>query len=234
MFEFEELSFPECVQHVMTERPPILKRFLLVAAILSGSHVLGQSSAQTKTPDGAEAARKDRVTLIPPTAVSANARIELNLRGGDYEVRPSRTGNLDVIEMRDPQASQRQTTLHFEQRNNRARLKVDPPTGDRSSHVIVELPRCADLSIHLTAGELVFTAPPCLHTDLNLHAGELVAHLGPASDYATIHASTTIGEVNAEQLGQTKDGFFNSVNTKGAGQNAFAAHVFTGQITIKN
>ena len=70
-------------------------------------------------------------------------------------------------------------------------------------------------------------------TAINLHAGELVAHLGSASDYATVHASTTIGEAKAEQFGQTKDGFFNAVNATGTGPNTFAAHVFTGQITLK-
>ena len=73
-------------------------------------------------------------------------------------------------------------------------LKIDPPSGNHSPHVILELPRCSDLSIHLPAGELVFTAPPCTHTDIRLHAGELVAKLGAASEFASIRASVSIGD----------------------------------------
>ena len=217
----------------MIEHLHVLHRSVLIAALLAGSRLLGQSPAQTESHAGAQAAARDRVTLLPQTTIPANTRLELNLRGGDYEVRPSHTGALSVVELRDPQTAQRQTTMHFDQHGNRAQLKVDPPTGDHSPHVILELPQCADLSLHLTAGELVLTAPPCTHTDVGLHAGEIVANLGPVSSYATIHASVTIGEVSAEQLGQTKDGFFNAVNAKGAGQNTFSAHVFTGQITLK-
>ncbi len=217
----------------MIEQGLVLRRFVLIATVLAGPRVLAQSPAPAKASVDADLADRQQVTLLPQTAIPANTRIELNLRGGDYEVRPSHSSHLGLTELRDPHNAQRPTAIHFEHQHNRALLKVDPPTGNGSPHVILELPQCADLSIRLSAGELVFTAPPCTHTDINLHAGELVAHLGPASDYATVHASTTIGEAKAEQFGQTKDGFFNAVNATATGPNTFAAHVFTGQITLK-
>lgn len=216
----------------MTGRIHVLERFIVAVAILAGSPLLGQSTTQTAAPPPPGADARTRTTLLPQTAVSANTHIELDLRSGDYEVRPSHTGDLGVIELRDPQSGTRATTLQFSQQERRASLKIDPPSGNHSPHIILELPRCSDLSIHLPAGELVFTAPPCTHTDIRLQAGELVAKLGAASEFASIRASVSIGEVDARQLGQSHGGFFNSIHADGAGQRTFVAHVTTGQITI--
>ena len=219
------------IQHV---RHLALTRGLALAAALAVRPVLGQASGQTSPQSISGPAATTSVTLLPQTAIPAGARIELNLRGGNYEVRPSPTETLNVLELRDPQSALRPTTIHFGQHDNRARLTVDPPTGNHGPHIILELPRRAELSVHLTAGELVFSAPPCTHTSISLHAGELVANLGPVSQYATIRASVTVGDITAEQLGRSKDGFFNSVHAVGAGQNTFTAHVGAGEITIKN
>lgn len=183
-------------------------------------------SAQTNAPKHA--------WLLPETALPEDTHIELNLHGGDYEVRPSHSGSISVTETRNLQSTQRPTTIHFGVRQHKALLTVDPPTGEHSPHVVIELPLCSDLNLHLTAGELNFTSPRCMHTRINLHAGELIANIGPASGYSNIHTSVSIGDIKAEQLGQSKGGFFNSINRNGAGPRTLSAHVGSGEIILNN
>ena len=88
----------------MTGRIHVLECFIVAVAILAGSPLLGQSPTQTAAPPPPGADARTRTTLLPQTAVSANTHIELDLRSGDYEVRPSHTGDLGVIELRDTQS----------------------------------------------------------------------------------------------------------------------------------
>jgi len=197
-------------------------RCLALAAILAASSLSAQSNPHPHS------------WLLPETALREDTRLELQLHGGDYEVRPSHSGSISVIETRDPGSTQRPTSVHFGVHDRGALLTIDPPTGEHSPHVVIELPLCSDLNLHLTAGELNFTSPACTHTTINLHAGELIANMGPVSGYSNIHASVTIGQIQAPQLGQHKDGFFNSINLNGAGQRTLSAHVGSGDIILKS
>lgn len=180
-------------------------------------------------------AAQSEQSLLQSDPIQPAARFVVRLHGGDYEIRSSKDDRLHVTASGD---LGQHTDVTWRPKPGESRLEIDPPTGHNGPHIILALPACAALDLRLTAGELVLNAVPCEKTEISINAGEVRAELGDADRYRSVHASVSIGEVDAPGLGTSgadvsKGGFFPSFARSGAGPRSFAAHVGTGQITLR-
>ncbi len=186
---------------------------------------------------GSAAMGQSRPTVLLETNTDDTPGVVLRLHAGDYEVRRSGDRELRVSEVREAGSTMRATRTRIVTKRGRVEVEVDPPTGNNDNiHVIVEVPRCAELEVTMTAGEVQVKEAPCEETTISLHAGELAANLGEADRYREVKATVNVGQVMAggfDPKGEpVHGGFFPSYRWKGSGDRRFAAHVGTGEIRL--
>lgn len=97
----------------------------------------------------------------------------------------------------------------------------------------IEVPHRSSLRLHMNAGEVTVNNVEG-NKDIDLYAGQINIAAGDTSDYSSVHASVTIGEVKASAWGVDKGGFFRSFTRNTAnGEYKIYAHVLTGEIDLK-
>jgi hypothetical protein len=97
----------------------------------------------------------------------------------------------------------------------------------------IEVPRKTNLKVHMDAGQVKIEAIAG-DKDVDLYAGQIVIASPDVSNYRSVDASVTIGEVKASAWGVEKGGFFRSfTRTTGDGEYRLRAHVLTGQIDLE-
>ena len=209
---------------MLRQNTRVVSQALLLVGLLAGGRY---GAAQTNR------------SLLEGDPLEPAARITLRLHAGSYHLRTSSDDRLHVSETRETaDASSRRTDVQIRVRGARARLEIDPPTGKHGPQITIAVPRCAELDLTLTAGELILDGISCEATRVSLHAGEVQANLGDAHRYRTVKASVSIGEVDTPGLGPAgenvqRGGFFRSFERDGPGTQTFEAHVGSGQITLE-
>ena len=106
---------------------------------------------------------------------------------------------------------------------------VDGPRN--GFHVDIEVPRRADLTIRLSAGELS-VEDIVGNKDIRLHAGELRIDVGDTHDYRRVEGSVWAGELQAEPFRITKGGLFRSLDWRGTGEFFLKAHLKAGELRL--
>ncbi len=203
-------------------RLDLARATLSLALLLTGAAPL---SAQLERP------------LLDTPPLSPEARLLLDLHGGDYQISTSDDSKIHVVESRtEKNQSVRATSISFQKTSAGARLEIEP-VSNNSPHITINLPACAALELRLTAGELVLDAAPCQSTTVSMHAGDLRARMSDPDIFRSLRASVSIGQIDAPGLGPGErdsdaGGFFRSFKRSGSGSRTFAAHVGTGQITL--
>jgi hypothetical protein len=84
--------------------------------------------------------------------------------------------------------------------------------------------RGGDLSVEGIAGD----------KDLQLTGGDLVVQVGNPADYAHVDLSVRFGDVSGQQFGDPKGWIGNSVRRDGTGKYQLHAHVFAGDLVLKD
>ncbi len=97
----------------------------------------------------------------------------------------------------------------------------------------IEVPRKTNLKVNMDAGQ-VKIEQIAGDKDVDLYAGQIVITSPDASNYRSVDASVTIGEVKASAWGVEKGGFFRSFTRATVdGEYHLRAHVLTGQIDLE-
>ena len=169
---------------------------MLLAVACSGSE---SPQTQRGTDSQAQPQAPGKVT---EKAFVSGGKIEMQLDGGSYTVRPAGGNAIRV-------------TLS----GNVGAAKVDVATEDTHANVSVketprsnflatiEVPQTADLVIRLAAGDLTLDAVSG-NKDVESNAGNVDIVTGDSKDYASVDASVQAGDIKAEAFGNRSPGSF--------------------------
>ena len=95
----------------------------------------------------------------------------------------------------------------------------------------IEIPARSDLHLRIRAGDVRIEGIEG-NKDVRMTAGDLDIDVQPDS-LRHVHASVSIGDLNARSLGIEKDGFKNSLDWFGDGQYTLDARLFAGDVTLR-
>lgn len=149
------------------------------------------------------------------------------LDGGDYEVRPGADDRIRV-------------TLSGNIGNAKVELTTSGTLADvtvkdtphDNFHATIEVPKAADLSIHLSAGNLA-VAPIIGNKAIESHAGNAEISVGDPNDYSSVDASVTAGNIDADAFGGSKSGLFRHFKWSGRGKYTLQAHLGAGNLELR-
>jgi hypothetical protein len=110
-----------------------------------------------------------------------------------------------------------------------AMIRTKGPTTH--ARFTIEVPARSDVHLRVRAGDVRIEGIEG-NKDVRMTAGDLHIEVKPGS-LRHVHASVTIGDLNARSLGIEKDGFRNSLDWFGAGQYTLDARLFAGDVVLR-
>ena len=195
---------------------------LVLAAACGGSN-----DAQTETSTRSSTQAQPTAAAVTEKTFAAGGRIEMQLGGGSYTVRPARDNVIRV-------------TLG----GNAGTARVDVSTADTHANVLVqdtprknfeatiEVPQIADVVIRLAAGDLKVEAISG-NKDVESNAGNVDIVTGDSKDYASVEASVQAGDINADAFGESRSGLFSKLAWSGRGKYTLRARLIAGNLTLR-
>jgi hypothetical protein len=122
--------------------------------------------------------------------------------------------------------------VDFEVRGIDATIEFHAPSGGNTQFdVELEVPPNTNLDVHEKVGDLTVEDIEG-DKDLTLSVGDIRVDASHAS-YRTVHASTSIGDVNGNGYGETSGWLGKTLKYHGDGKYELRAHVSVGDITLE-
>lgn len=158
---------------------------------------------------------------------AAGGGIELQLDGGDYVIRASpgehirvsfagNTGNA----VADLTTSDTHATLA---------IKDTPHSNFRAT---VEVPATADVTVHLSGGNLEIGAITG-NKDIDSKAGNVTISIPNSKDYGTVDATVKVGNLDAGPFGNSESGLSPHLKWSGSGKYTLRARLGAGNLELK-
>jgi hypothetical protein len=166
------------------------------------------------------------------TPLASGATLRLHLHDGDFRVVGADTDMLTVRaegknlgqarkvkiqEVRDGDSLEL-TLSHVPK--NELQVTITIP---RNTHLYARM-RGGDLSVEGVVGD----------KDLALTGGDLTVGVGNPADYARVDLKVRFGDISGNQFGDPKGEIGNSLRADGPGRYQLQAHVFAGDLRLKN
>jgi hypothetical protein len=195
---------------------------LALAAACGGSD---QARTQTATQSSAQAPQTAAAVTEKPFA--AGGRIEMQLGGGSYTIRPAPDSVVRVTLNGDAGT----TRVDLSTTDTRADVRVQD-TPRKNFEATIDVPQTADLVIRLAAGNLKVGAIDG-NKDVESNAGNVDIVTGDSKDYASVDASVQAGDINADAFGESRSGLFSKLTWSGKGKYALRARLIAGNLTLR-
>ena len=157
---------------------------------------------------------------------AAGGRIEMQLDGGRYEVRPSADNRVRIAT--DEHIGDAGVEVTAEGTNARVGAKNTPNHFKET----IDVPPAADLVIHLKAGELVIGAITG-NKELDSYAGDITIDVGNPDDYARVDATLKAGDIQASAFGGSKSGVMPHFTWSGPGKHTLRADLGAGSLVLR-
>jgi hypothetical protein len=155
-----------------------------------------------------------------------NVRIrpsQIHIIGSDEDRIVVRVGGRQGLDSKDVQA-------RFKKHGSAGVLEITGgPRNDVS--ITVQVPRELNLVVRVFAGD-VEVRDIVGDKDVELNFGSLRIGVGSASDYSTVKASVSSGELDARPFGESHGGLFRSLEKSGNGPYKLRAYVGAGRLTL--
>lgn len=167
-------------------------------------------------------------------AFPAGGTLRLEVRSGDVEIVGTTEPNIRVeLSGRNAHLEKtRKLKVSFRRSGADGEMKIaGGPHEDIS--IMVRIPSETDLHARVPFGD-VDVANVRGDLDVELHAGDLTVHVADPKDYASVDASVTAGDLDAEPFGEAEDGLFRSFRTHGKGRYRLHAHVGAGDLRFES
>jgi hypothetical protein len=159
---------------------------------------------------------------------AAAGSIEMQLDSGDYTIRASQDEHIRVSfagnignAAADLGGSGTHATLA---------IKDTPHNNFRAT---LEVPATADLTVHLTAGNLEVAAITG-NKDIESKAGNVEISIANANDYSTVEANVTVGNLDAGPFGKSGSGLAPNLKWSGPGKYTLRASLTAGNLELKH
>ena len=122
--------------------------------------------------------------------------------------------------------------VDFDVRGNDASIEFHTPSGGNTQFdVELEVPQNTNLDVHEKVGDLTVEEIEG-DKDLTLSVGDIRVATGH-SGYRSVHATTSIGDVNGDGYGETRGWLGKTLRYHGDGKYELRAHVSVGDITLE-
>jgi hypothetical protein len=196
-----------------------------VAVMLAaGCGGAGSPQTQRETQSSTQA-QASKVTEKP---FVSGGRIDMQLDGGSYTVRPTDGNAIRVTLSGNVGAA----TVDVTPQDTQANLSVkDTPHND--FRATIDVPQTADLVIRLAAGDLKVEAISG-NKDIESNAGNVDIVTGDSKQYARVDASVQAGDINAGSFGESQSGLFRTLSWAGTGKYTLRAKLIAGNLTLRS
>jgi len=158
----------------------------------------------------------------------AGGGIELQLDGGDYVIRASSDEHIRVSfagntgnAVADLTTSSTHATLA---------IKDTPHSNFRAT---VEVPATADVTVHLSGGNLEIGAITG-NKDIDSKAGNVTISIPNSKDYGTVDATVKVGNLDAGPFGNSDSGLSPHLKWSGSGKYTLRASLGAGNLELKH
>ena len=160
--------------------------------------------------------------------------LRLEVRSGDVEIVGTAESAIRVeLSGRNARLERtRKLKVRFRRDGRDGEMKIEGGPHDDLT-IIVHVPSETDLHARIPFGD-VEVSNVRGDMDVELHAGDLTVRVGDPKDYASVDASVTAGDLNAEPFGESQDGLFRSFRTHGKGRYRLHAHVGAGDLRFES
>jgi hypothetical protein len=208
---------------VALEEPPpsgtvsaIARNRTMAVAFLVAGGLIGGHAVRAQT--GAQATEKP---------FASGGRIDINLSGGEYEIRAAADNKIRVRLTRNPAS----TKVDVATTGSTATVRVsNTPHNDFSA--IIEVPKVSDLKVHMTGGDLRI-AEITGNKDIDSYAGDLTIAVGDPNQYSSVDASVKAGDLTARPFGGSKSGLLQSFTWSGKGKYTLRARLGAGDLVLQ-
>jgi len=193
------------------------------AAVMLAAACGGAESTQTQRETPAPAAAK--VTEKP---FVSGGRIEMQLDGGSYLVRPADGTAIRVTLTGNAGAAKVDITPQNSQAN--VSVKETPRNDFRAT---IEVPPAADLVIRLAAGDLKVEGISG-NKDIESNAGNVEIVTGDSKNYSSVDASVQAGDITTDSFGESQSGLLRKLTWSGTGKHTLRAKLIAGTLTLRS
>jgi hypothetical protein len=163
----------------------------------------------------------------------SGGHVHLRLSVGDVRIT---RGESNKIHLRYTVKSRRERNVkdahvEFDIHGNNADIEFRASGSNTQFDVELEVPQNTNLDVHESVGDLTVEEIEG-DKDLSLSVGDIRVAKGQ-SGYRTVHASTSIGDVNGNGYGETSGFLGKTLRYHGDGKYELRAHVSVGDITLE-
>jgi hypothetical protein len=198
-------------------------RHVLIAAVLAAGVAIPPIAGVAHAQDAAST--RDRTEQ----AFTQGGQIFMDLSAGGYSITGTDEAKIRVKWSTQDPSQMDDVDVRIGVEGKAARINTDGPSDN--FHVQIEIPKRADLTIRLSAGEITVRGIEG-HKDVSAWAGELKIGIGKAVDYRSADASVTAGEIDGAPFGVTKGGVFRSFSQEGKGKYNLKVRLTAGKIVL--
>jgi hypothetical protein len=166
-------------------------------------------------------------TRATEKAFVSGGRIDMQLEGGEYTIRPD---DEQVIRVTLSGAiADVLTDLTADGSHAAIAVTHTPHSNFRA---VVDVPKVADLTIHLTAGNLII-GDITGNKDIDSTAGNLQITVEDPGQYANVDLSVKAGDIQGGAFGGSRSGLFPHLTWSGPGTHTLHAKLGAGDLTVR-
>ncbi len=159
---------------------------------------------------------------------AAAGSIEMQLDGGDYTIRASPDEHIRVSFA----GNTGNATADLGTNGTHAILAIKD-TPHSNFRATVEVPATADLTVHLSGGNLDVAAIAG-NKDIDSKAGNVGIAIPNSSDYGAVDAAVAVGNLNAGPFGDSGSGLSPHLKWSGSGKYTLRASLGAGNLELKH
>ena len=177
--------------------------------------------------------RPEQATVIAPVMkvdkpFTAAGSIEMQLDGGDYIIRASPDERIRVSF--GGNTGNAAADLGTSGTHANLVIRDTPHSNFRAT---VEVPATADLTVHLSGGNLEVAAIAG-NKEIDSKAGNVGIAIPNANDYGTVDATVKVGNLNAGPFGDSGSGLSPHLKWSGSGKYTLRASLGAGNLELKH
>ncbi len=159
---------------------------------------------------------------------TSGGTIQFHLSPADYKIEPT-SGDRIVVRWEGRNADEANATVDVS--GSTAMITTHTPHNNGPDFTI-QVPAKANLRIHLSVGDMTIDRVEG-DLDAEVGVGDLHVNVGDPERYASVEASTKIGDLNAGPFHVTQSGWLgHSFTWTGNGKYRMRAHVGTGDLVL--
>lgn len=166
------------------------------------------------------------------TSLGSGATLRLHLHDGDFRVVGADTDTV-TIRAKGRHLDQAQKVKIKEERSSDNLDLTLSHVPKNELQVTITIPRNTHLHARMRGGDLSVEGVTG-NKDLALTGGDLTVGVGDPADYAHVDLKVNFGDISGSQFGRPKGEIGNSLQSDGPGQYQLQAHVFAGDLTLKD